>query len=155
MHFFHTTLGRRKNVRRCDRSYMGILLIPPPKNSHTLLPRPFFLSYSLFWKIKVCLPNQRAVCVSVYPPFNFWMAEPPFMKLAMYNMTYEPISTTYYINPSHQYVCWYKYVYPSIVVTQRLGKHVPAATNIHATIKESLDASFSMRSVSYGKKEGY
>jgi hypothetical protein len=32
---------------------------------------------------------------------------------------------------------------------QRLGKHISAATNTHATIYELLDAVFSMRSVSY------
>jgi hypothetical protein len=35
------------------------------------------------------------------------------------------------------------------IARQRLGKHVPAATNTHATIEEMLNASFSMRSVSY------
>jgi hypothetical protein len=34
------------------------------------------------------------------------------------------------------------------VATQRLGEHVPAVMNVHATI-EMLDALFSMRSVSY------
>jgi hypothetical protein len=46
--------------------------------------------------------------------FFFWMAP---------NL----ISTAYFINPSHQSVCLY--VYPPIVSRQRLGKHVPAATN--------------------------
>jgi hypothetical protein len=35
------------------------------------------------------------------------------------------------------------------VATKRLGKHAPVATNIHATIDELLDASFSMLSVLY------
>jgi hypothetical protein len=34
------------------------------------------------------------------------------------------------------------------VAKQRLGKHVPAATNTHTTIEEVLDAVFSVRSVS-------
>jgi hypothetical protein len=38
-----------------------------------------------------------------------------------------------------------------IVATQRLVKHVAAATNTHETI-ELLHASFSMRSVSYQRK---
>jgi hypothetical protein len=44
-------------------------------------------------------------------------------------------------------------VYPHIVARQRLCKHVPAATNTHTT-EELLDASFSMRSVSYQRKVG-
>jgi hypothetical protein len=42
---------------------------------------------------------------------------------------------------------------PPIVARQLLGKHVPTATNTHPTI-ELLDASFSMRSVSYQRKVG-
>jgi hypothetical protein len=49
-------------------------------------------------------------------------------------MTPEPISTAYFINPSHQTVCLH--VYPPNVVRQRFGKNVNAATNIHATIKK-------------------
>jgi hypothetical protein len=44
------------------------------------------------------------------------------------------------------------YVYPPTVVRQRLGKHVPAATNTHARIEEFLDSLFSMRSLSYQRK---
>jgi hypothetical protein len=67
-------------------------------------------------------------------------------------MAHEPISTAYFINPSHQSVCLY--VYPLIVARQRLGKNVTAATNTHATIEELLDASFSIRSVSYQRNVG-
>jgi hypothetical protein len=35
------------------------------------------------------------------------------------------------------------------IARQRLGTHVPAATNTHATIKELLDMVFSVRSMSY------
>jgi hypothetical protein len=68
------------------------------------------------------------------------------MKLGMYGMALEPISTTYLINPAHQYV------YLLIVARQRLSKNITAAANTHATIEEVLDASFSMRSVSYQRK---
>jgi hypothetical protein len=61
------------------------------------------------------------------PLINFCMAKPFFMKLGMYIMAPEPISTAYIINPSHQYVR--PYVYPTIVARQRLGKSVTAATN--------------------------
>jgi hypothetical protein len=43
---------------------------------------------------------------------------------------------------------------PLIVAKQQMGKHVPAATNTHATVEELLDPSFSLRSVSYEKKVG-
>jgi hypothetical protein len=47
------------------------------------------------------------------------------MKAAMYIMAPEPISTAYFINPSHQYVVRF---ISSIVARQRLGRHVPVAT---------------------------
>jgi hypothetical protein len=56
------------------------------------------------------------------------LLEPMFMKLGMYIMTPEPISTAYFITPSHQSVlsvC----VPPPIAARQRLGKHVRAETN--------------------------
>jgi hypothetical protein len=37
------------------------------------------------------------------------MAEPIFIKLGMYIMALEPISTVYFINSSHQSVCLYVY----------------------------------------------
>jgi hypothetical protein len=49
------------------------------------------------------------------------------MKLGMYILAFKPISMAYFINPSHKPVCLY--MYPPIVVRQRLGKHVPAVTN--------------------------
>jgi hypothetical protein len=78
------------------------------------------------------------------------MPEPNFMKLGMYIMATEPISTAYFINPSHQSLCLY--VYPTIVARQRLGKNITAATNTHTIIGELLDASFSMQSVLYQRK---
>jgi hypothetical protein len=74
------------------------------------------------------------------------------MKLGMYIMAPEPISTAYFINPSHQSVCLF--VYPLIVARQRPSKNDTAATNKHATVAELLDASCSMRSVSYQSKVG-
>jgi hypothetical protein len=43
---------------------------------------------------------------------------------------------------------------PPIVARQRVGKHIPAATNSHATIEKLLDASFSVLSVLYEGKVG-
>jgi hypothetical protein len=77
------------------------------------------------------------------------MPEPNFMKIVMYITAPEPISTAYVINPSHQSVCLY--VYP-IIAMQMLDKNVTAARNTHATIEELLDASFSLRFVSYQGK---
>jgi hypothetical protein len=96
------------------------------------------------------LPSFLFVCESP-PAINFSMHEPVSMKLA-YIMAPEPISTAYFINPSHQFVCLY--VYPPIVTRQWPSKNVIAATNTHETIEELLDASFSMRSVSYQTKTG-
>jgi hypothetical protein len=48
------------------------------------------------------------------------MAELVIMKLGMYIMAPEPISTVYFINHFHQPV--YVYVYPPIVARQRLGR---------------------------------
>jgi hypothetical protein len=71
------------------------------------------------------------------------MPEPLFMKLGMYIMAPEPISTAYFVIPSHQSVCLYVYV-----AGQRFSKNVTAATNTDATIEELLD-------VSYQSKTGY
>jgi hypothetical protein len=67
------------------------------------------------------------------------MAELVFIKLGMYIVAPEPISTAYLINHSHQSVCLY--VYPPIVTRQQLGKNVTGAKYIPATLEELLDAS--------------
>jgi hypothetical protein len=56
------------------------------------------------------------------------MPEPIFMRLGIYIMVPEPISTAYLINPSHKFVCLYVYL---LVAMQRIGKSVTAATNTH------------------------
>jgi hypothetical protein len=68
------------------------------------------------------------------------MPEPVLMKLGIVhigNMASEPISTTYFINPSHQSVCLW--VYPLIVARERLGIYVSEATNTQATIEDLLE----------------
>jgi hypothetical protein len=88
---------------------------PKPDESSPYHPIPIslisiFSLLSLFWKkIKVGLCDFHAVCVS--HPINFWISEPVLTKLGMYIMAPEPISTAYFINPSHQSVCLY--LYPS------------------------------------------
>jgi hypothetical protein len=74
------------------------------------------------------------------------MPEPIFMKLGMYIMGPEPISSAYFINSSHQSV------YPPVIARKRLGKNVTAAMNTHTKTKELLDVSFSMWFVSYLRK---
>jgi hypothetical protein len=62
----------------------------------------------------------------------------------MYIMALVPVSTGYFINFSHPSVCLY--VYPHIVARQRVGKQV-RPQQMHVTIEDLLDASFSMGSV--------
>jgi hypothetical protein len=48
--------------------------------------------------------------VSVYLPLiNFWTTEPIFLKLVMYITAPKPMSTAYFIDPSHQSLCLYVY----------------------------------------------
>jgi hypothetical protein len=72
------------------------------------------------------------------------------MKLGTYIMASKPISTAYFINPSHQSVCLcvsflsflgkgYENCTPVLIAKQRLRKRIPAAI-IHATVEELLDA---------------
>jgi hypothetical protein len=58
-----------------------------------------------------------------------------FMKSGMCVMALEPISTAYFINPSHQSVC----PSPPVVAGQRPGKNITMATNAHTTIKKLLN----------------
>jgi hypothetical protein len=78
------------------------------------------------------------------------MPEQIFMKLGVYIMTPEPISSGYFINPSHHCVCLY--VHPPIVARQRHNKNVTAATNTQAAMEGLLDASFYIFSVPYQSK---
>jgi hypothetical protein len=68
-----------------------------------------FLAYFPHYKkMKVGLCDLHGVCEPP-PPINLWMPEPIFMKLGMYITAPEPISTAYFINPSHQSVCLFVY----------------------------------------------
>jgi hypothetical protein len=77
------------------------------------------------------------------------MPEPVFMKFGMYIMAPEPLSTAYFINPSHQSVsiC---VSFPSILGNGSV--YTFPLQRIHVTIKDLLDASFSMPSVSYQRR---
>jgi hypothetical protein len=100
--------------------------------------------FPYFEKIKVGLWNDHALCVSVYPPL--WTFE---CMNAVYIMVLKPIWTAYFINATHQALCFYVYV-----ASQRLGKNFTSARSTQATIEELLDASFCMQSVSYARKVG-
>jgi hypothetical protein len=70
--------------------------------------------------------SMLSVCESPPPPIHFWMPEPIVMKLGMYIIALEFISTADFINPTHQSVCLY--VYLRITARQRLCKDIPATT---------------------------
>jgi hypothetical protein len=110
-----------------------------------------FRLFPLFKRNKSRLMGSPC-CLCVSPSINYCMPVPIFMKLGIYIMTSEPISTAYSVNPSQQSV--QLYVCSPIVARQRLGKNVIAATNTQATKEEFLYTSFSMLSVSYQRRIG-
>jgi hypothetical protein len=55
------------------------------------------------------------------------MPKPVFMKPGMYIMAHEPISTAYFINPTHQSVCLH--VCPPSFLGNGSVKNVTVATN--------------------------
>jgi hypothetical protein len=69
--------------------------------------KTFFSLLFLFWKNEGRL-MQSSCCLCIRH-INLRMPEPIIMKLGIYIMTPEPISTAYFINPSHQSVCLYMY----------------------------------------------
>jgi hypothetical protein len=59
---------------------------------------------SLFWKKGSWIVRSPCcLCVCI----NFWVPEPICMKLGMYPMAPEPISTACFITPYHEYMCLY------------------------------------------------
>jgi hypothetical protein len=107
---------------------------------------------SLLTTFATALSTSVLSLLSLFKKINvgFWMPEPIFMKFGI-SLTPEPISTAYFINPSPS-ACLY--VYPLTFARQRLGKKETAATNTHIKTEKLIDASFSMRSVSYQIKVG-
>jgi hypothetical protein len=86
-----------------------------------------------------------SVCLYVYPHpqiLNGW-TNLYVVQLGTCIMAPEPISTAYFINLS---------VYLLSLPGNGWVNNVTAATNIHETIEELLDVSFSMRSVSHQRK---
>jgi hypothetical protein len=134
----------------CFTFYIQLL----PVYWHFLVYASCILSYcSCFEKENKSRLMQSPCCLCIHvSPHQLWMVELICMKLGMCIMAPEPISTTHFINPSHQSVCIY--VYPPIVARQRLGKNGTAPTDTQATLEELLNASFSMQSVSHQRKVG-
>jgi hypothetical protein len=64
------------------------------------------------------------VCLCI-PPSTLEYITIVYETYYIYIMAPDQISTAYFMNPSHQSVC----LYSPIIAGQRLGKHVPAATN--------------------------
>jgi hypothetical protein len=63
------------------------------------------LAYFLYFeKMKVGLRDLRGLCESPPPSIKFCMPEPIFTKFGTCTTAPEPISTVYFINPSHQSV---------------------------------------------------
>jgi hypothetical protein len=77
------------------------------------------------------------------------MPEPIFIKLCVYIMATEPISTAYFISPSHQSVCLY--AYSSDFATQRVDKHIPATKNTRNN-RTILDESSTMQYAFYQRR---
>jgi hypothetical protein len=78
------------------------------------------------------------ICLCIHL-INLWKPDPIFLKLGMYIMTPEPISTAYFIKPSISLcVCM---CIPPIVHGKRVSKNDNVARNTHATIEVLLDAS--------------
>jgi hypothetical protein len=74
-----------------------------------LLDPYFFAYFPYFEKVKwTCGIIMLSVCLCI-PPINFGIVQPNFMKLGIYIMPLEPISTACFINHCHQSVCLYVY----------------------------------------------
>jgi hypothetical protein len=96
----------KRATRRESNFHVKLALSSKQQLSRVLLGKQIYCisSWDLLKKIKVRLCDHLAVYVCI-PHINFWTPEPIFMKLGMYIMTPEPISTAYFINPSYQSVC--------------------------------------------------
>jgi hypothetical protein len=120
----------------CVRPMLQLQQLAQRLRSDFITPVATSFQFVAYFPKGLC--DLHAVCESP-PPINFWMGEPMFMKLSMYIMTPEPISTVHFPNPSHQSmsVCVSLLsllgkdsgkCIPPFVARKRLGKDVPAAT---------------------------
>jgi hypothetical protein len=114
-------------------------LNPIQRSTAYRYPDSSFSLLSLFWKDEVGLCELRAVCLSVVPSLlNFWMPEPIFMKLGMYIMATEPISTVL-LHKSLPSVCVSVCVSLLWLLSKGLVKTF-LRQRIHAKTEELLDA---------------
>jgi hypothetical protein len=113
----------------------------------------FIIPLSLFWKkIKVGLCDRHSVCLWIPPPsINYWMLEPILMKLGMYIMAIEPISTACLINPSHQ-VCYVCICIPVTLLGNCWVETLPRQ-QIHTTIEELIVGRVAFTAVGVVSKE--
>jgi hypothetical protein len=104
------------------------------KNKHTRSP--------------CCLSLCLYLCL---PPNNILVPEPIYMKFDIYVMLLEPISTAYFINPSHQSVCLC--VYPRLSPLGNGSVNAFPWRSVHAAIKELFGrvVFFAVRLVSKGR----
>jgi hypothetical protein len=94
---------------------------PLPSIAHPTVACVVFRGTKLWQYRSRLMRLPCSICVHSPTPINFQIPEPTNQAMAL-----EPISKAYFINSSHQPV---SYVYPPIVTNQKLGKHVPSATN--------------------------
>jgi hypothetical protein len=114
---------------------------------------PIFSLLSSFWKNKNRHMWSPCVCLSVYPPINFWMPETIFTKPAICHGTCGHFNSILHSRKFLQSAYVSQHIYHLFVAKQRLGNSVTAEKNTQATI-ELLEASSSMRSMSCQRNVG-
>jgi hypothetical protein len=109
----------------------------------------------IFWPIFLILKKRKYA----YEITMFSVCLPPLSTFECQNQSlWNLVCISWHLSPSQRHTFFNPYqsvclhMYPLAVPRQRLGKHFTEVTNTHATIKEVLDLSFSMRSVSYKGK---
>jgi hypothetical protein len=96
---FYVVLYRGRDLARGWSPVQGVIptvYVPVQAMKFEILSYLFWKKWNLGYVISRCL---------YIPAINFWMPEPVFMKIGTYIMAPQPISTTYFIKPSRQFVC--------------------------------------------------
>jgi hypothetical protein len=109
--FVFSTPLNTKTYRYCHVNKITQAIFTNLHVSSALIMKKCFISLILFLKNESRLMQYPCcLCVSVslwISPINLWMPDPIFVTLHMCIMAPEPISTEYFINPSHQSVFLY------------------------------------------------
>jgi hypothetical protein len=93
-------------IFRVDNKPMPATIKTQAARGATKCNTNIFCPVPLSWKNKSrFMLSPCCLCVCVPPFINFWMPELIFIKLRMYIMAPETISTAYFINPSPQSLC--------------------------------------------------